>query len=330
MAGIKRLRKVQLGPEATAGTAVAATVKWRAEGVGAEALDDIIFVPEDLGRFGGANRTTQQSQGAQFSLTETPLTFEHFPYFCQMGVEAQQTGVADSSAYVYTFDFALESVNTLKSFTFELGNNEECADVEYCFCPEFSVRGEWDRTCMMAGMIRGRQYTAGQSFASLTAAAVDEAIFNNATLYVDAAGGTMGSTELAAACLGFDLRVTTGVMGSEYANANLYFGATEQVGWDISMDLVLRHTSGVDTEHVNWLAQTARLLELKLEGPAMAGSTYTKKTIRFQLPGKWLKFRPLEDRNGIDAYTATFQAAYDPTAAIGPKIIVANLTSSYW
>ena len=113
--GIKRLRKIQFGPEATAGTAVAATIKWRGPGVGIEALDEIEFVEEDIGRVGGANRSAKVSKKAQLALPDTALTFEQLPLLCQMGVEAQQSGVADGagSGMIYTFDFPLTSANTI-------------------------------------------------------------------------------------------------------------------------------------------------------------------------------------------------------------------------
>ena len=121
--GIKRLRRIQLGDESTAGTAVAADLKWRGEGAGPEILDEIQFVEEDIGRYGSANRSVKASVGAQITLAATPLTFEQFPLLCQMGIEAQQTGVADvngtPTGKIYTFDFPLASANTIRTYTIE-------------------------------------------------------------------------------------------------------------------------------------------------------------------------------------------------------------------
>lgn len=332
--GIKRLRKIQLGDESTAGTAVAADTVWRGEGAGPEILDDIQFVNEDIGRFGGANRTVKLSVGAQLPLAATPLTFEQFPLLCQMGVEAQQTGVADGggSGLVYTFDFPLTSANTMRTYTAEAGNNEECWDLEYCFCPEFSVTGGTNAAVMMSALLRGRQATPGQSFTSLSVAAVDEALFNPSTLQLDAAGGTMGNTNVAGSLWGYTINVNTGLVAVTTGDGQLYFYNVEQAGWEITVDVVFKHVAGTDTEHANWLAQTARLLEIKLEGPDLgtAGTDYSKKTVQFQLPGKWLTFTPLSDVDGVDIMTGTFHAKYDETASLGPKIIVVNETANYW
>lgn len=336
--GIKRLRTIQLGDESTAGTAVAADAIWRGEGAGPEILDEIVFVEEDTGTFGGSNRSAKLSVGAQIALAATPLTFEQFPLLCQMGIEAQQTGVADGagSGLIYTFDLPLTSANTMRTYTVEAGNNEECWDIEYCFCPEFSVMGGPSAAVTMSGLLRGRQATPGQSFASLTVSAVSEAVFNLSKLYLDDADGTMGNTNVAGSFMGFTLNVNTGLIPVTSGDGQLYFYNVEQVGWvgNITCDIVFKHVAGTDTEHANWLAQTARFLEVKLEGPALgtAGTDYTKKTVQFQLPGKWQSFAVLSDIDGVDILTGTFRVAKDttPDPDLGPKIVVVNETANYW
>jgi len=337
--GIKRLRLIQLGDESEAGTAVDADEIWRGIGAGIEVLDDIQFVEEDTGRYGGNNRTVKLSEGAQIALAATPLTFEQFPLLCQMGVKAQQTGVADvndtPTGKIYTFDFPLTSANTIRTYTVESGNNEECADMSYVFCPEFAVTGGPGGAVMMSALLRGRKYTAGQSFTSLTVSDVDEAVFNLSKLYLDAIGGTMGGTQVEGSFLGFTLSVNTGLIPSFTGDGALYFYNVEQPGWEITCDVVFKHVAGTDTEHANWLAQTARLLEVKLEGSALGtAGQYSKKTVEFQMPGKWQSFAVLTDVDGVDVLTGTFRSAYDALAGggsgAGPKIIVVNETGSYW
>lgn len=336
--GIKRLRIIQLGDESEAGTAVAADTIWRGEGAGIETLDEIVFIEEDTGTLGGSNRSVKVSQGAQITLAATPLTFEQFPLLCQMGIEAQQTGSADGdgSGKIYTFDFPLASANTMRTYTVEAGNNQDCSDMEYAFCPEFTIAGGPKVAVTMAGLLRGRKATPGQSFTSLAVSAVDEAVFGLSKLYIDDADGTMGATQVEGSFMGFTLNANTGLIPVFSGDGQLYFYNVEQVGWtgNITCDVVFKHIDGADTEHANWLAQTARFLEVKLEGPALAtaGTDYSKKTVRLQLPGKWQSFAVLSDIDGVDILTGTFRAAKDttPDPDLGPKIVVVNETSSYW
>lgn len=334
MAGVKKLRKMQFGPEATAGTPVAATTIWRGPVNGIEALDEIEVIQEDLASYGGANRTVKRSVGAQVVIPETPLTFEQFPWLLHAGVKAIQSGTQDGtgSGYIYTFDFPLSSAHTVKTLTVEAGNNQQVYEMEYSFCPEFAVRGEPDAPVMVSGILRGRQRSDSTFTAGLSVPSVDTALFNKSRLYLDPVSGSFGATQVSGGLLGFNIRVQTGWVPVVTGDGNLYFYTIEQIGWEIEVDVVFRHIADADTEDANWLDETARLLEIKLEGPNLQtpGTDYSKKTVRFQFPGKWTKFTAIEDRDGNDIITGTFRAAYDPTAGLGPRIIVVNEMSSYW
>ena len=328
--GIRKLRVIQWGPETTAGTPVAATSIWRGPGAGIQALDDIQFVEEDIGNLGGANRTIKLSSGAQLAIPDTLLTFEQFCYLLEMGVEtATPSADGAGTGYIYTYDFPLTSVNTLKTYTVEAGDNQEAHEMEYSFCPEFTVSGNSTEGVTVSGTLRGRQRTVATLTASLSAPTVSGAVFQLSTLYLDAAGGTMGNTQASEVFMGFTLAVNTGLVPLYTGDGTLYFTLDHQVGWEITADVVFRHIDAANTEEVNWLAQTARLMEIKLEGPDLTTSgDYSKKTVRFQLPGKWQSFAALEDRDGNDILTGTFKAVRDPTAALGPKILVINELSA--
>ena len=337
MAGITALRKMQLGWEATAGTAVAATTIWRGPVNGIEALDSIVPVEEHLARMGGANRTVQLNQLAQVTIPDTVFTFEQFPWFCQMGIEAQAAGVADSgegspSGKIYTFDFGLTAGNAPHTATIEAGNNQKVYEMEYAHCTEFTVRGAPNEAVMVAATLQGRKRTASSFTADLTVPTVHEAVFNKATLYLDTVGtGTIGGTAIESTLLGFAIRVNTGQHAKFTGDGQLYFNTVDQREWEMEAEVTFRHIAAADTEDANWLAQTARLMEIKLTGAALAtAGAYSAYTAKFQLPGKWTKFSTLEDREGNDIIRGTFRAAYDPTEAIGPVIIVVNETASYW
>lgn len=334
MAGVRKLRKMQIGPEATAGTPVAATEVWRGMTNGIVAQDVIQAIEEDIGNLGGANRTHKSSIGARAAIPETPLTAEQFVWLLQAGVEAQQTGVADGagSGKIYTHDFPLTTLNTIKTLTVEAGNNQKAFEMEYAFVPEFSVQGEPDALVMMSGMFTGRQKTA-TTFTALSVAAVHEFPFNQSSLYLDAIGGTIGSTQISCALLGFTIDINTGLVPIQAGDGSLLYCAVQQVGWEVRANVVFRHTNDADTEEANAIAETARLMQIKLEGEDLAtgGTDYSKFSVLFNLPGKWAEpLGELEDRDGNDILTGVFVSKYDPTAAAGPSIIVVNETASYW
>ncbi len=334
MGGVKALQTIQWGYETTAGTAVAATKIWRGPGSGIVALDEIEFVEEDVARFFGSNRTVKRSQGAEIVIPETAFTFEQFAVLCQSGVEYQQTGVTDTGASasgkIYTFDFSLASINAIKTLTIEAGDNIDADEMEYAFCREFTVSGAPGELVKMGASFQGRKRADTTLTGALSLDTINCAPFNMATLYADTAGGTMGGTAITGAFLGMTIKVNTGIKPVKTADGQLYFYSHEIVDPEMTADIIFRHLAGADSEDDNWLGQTARLLEIKLTGPALStAGTYTYYTARFQMPGKWSKFTELKDSNGMTILTGTFKAQYDLTAAAGPKIVVVNQVATY-
>ena len=69
MPGIKSLRRIQGGAEATAGTSVPATWIWRGTGVGKD-LSAVTFVEEDIGLLSDALRTYKAKTGGRNKVVE--------------------------------------------------------------------------------------------------------------------------------------------------------------------------------------------------------------------------------------------------------------------
>jgi len=330
MAGIRKLRKMQFGREATAGTAVNCERVWRGPVNSIEALDEIEFVEEDVANFGGHNRTCKLSQGAQLTIPDTQFNFLQFLHVCEMGIKTVSPSAdGDGTGYVSTYPFPTTSANTIKTYTIEAGNNQDVDEMEYTFCPEFTVSGNPKEGVMLSALLRGRQRTDASFTAAPTTPSVNCAVFNKSEFYIDAIGGTMGTTQVEGTFMGFTLNVNTGLMPMFTGDGQLYFYDTSQAGWEITADIAFRHNSNADTEDGNWLSQTARQVEIKLVGPALETSdTYTYYCARFQLVGKWQNFSTLEDRDGNDVLVGTFRGAYDTTASAGPQIIVVQEESA--
>src|SRR3972149_3441735 len=83
-AGRKNLRKVQLGLESTAGTAVAATTIWRGPAVGFDDLSEIVEVEEQVGILDGLDRDAVSVLYAGMELPDQPVTYEQFPHILAM------------------------------------------------------------------------------------------------------------------------------------------------------------------------------------------------------------------------------------------------------
>jgi hypothetical protein len=324
MAGHSKLRQIQLGREASAGEPVSCSRVWRGPANSIEALDEIEFVEEDVANFGGTLRTCKLSKGAQLAIPETRFNFLQFLHLCEMGIKAvspSQDGTG--SGYVSTYPFPLTSTNTIKTYTVEAGNDQDVDEMDYSFCPEFTVSGNPSEGVTMSALLRGRERTDASFTAAPTTPSVNCAVFNKSELYIDAVGGSMGSTQVTGTFLGFTINVNTGLMPVFTGDGQLYFYDVDQGGWEITGDIAFRHNATADTEDGNWLSQTARLIEIKLLGPALTTSdTYSYYQARFQFPVKYSNFSTLEDRDGKDVLIGSFRAGRDTTFGDGPKIVV--------
>lgn len=134
MPGAKALRKIQLGRETTAGTAVAATTVWRGLGT-IEDQRETVFPEEDVGYLGGLDRNYIPVLEAGLTMDPVPATFEQLPHILEAGVKTatpSQDGTA-GSGYSYTYTLPTTSKNTLKTYTIEGGDDQQAEEMEYSF-----------------------------------------------------------------------------------------------------------------------------------------------------------------------------------------------------
>lgn len=117
MAGRRSLRKIQIGRESTAGTAVAATSVFR--GVGT-IKDDLQVQPvsQDVGIVGGTDEVNTPMKGGTLAFSQTPAMFELFLHVLEASVKVA-TPAADGAGtdYIFTYAFPTTSGYFLAPFS---------------------------------------------------------------------------------------------------------------------------------------------------------------------------------------------------------------------
>jgi hypothetical protein len=332
--GIKKLRKILLGRETTAGTNCAATTIWRGTGT-PEDKSPVVFIEEDIGYLSGVNRTAIPKVEAAMPLDETDASFEQFKHLLEMGVMTA-TPTTDGGAgtgKVYTYTFAtttMPTVATIKTYSVEAGDNAGEEEASYFFCDKFSLSGAVGETLKMSGNLVGRQLAPGTFTTNPTLPSVETILFSKGTLAIDTAGGTMGSTLKSSALLEASLDVDTGWRPVYTGEGQLYFTFVKNVGSKIKLDITFEHETTAIAEKVAWRAETPRLIELKWVGSAFAtaGTTYTYKTLKVSLAGKWETFEKIGEKDGNDVVKGTFVAGYDTTASKYAIITVVDSESA--
>lgn len=331
MAGVTSLSKILFGREAVAGTAVPCPTYWR--GLGFPKDDRVVTkVDEQVGILGGTTRQYVGQLGATFALTATPATFEQVNHIFEMGLETDAPANDGSgSGKIYEYDFPTTSQLTNKTYTIQGGDNQQAEQMEYCFVKDFTLEGEQGGSWMVAANVTGRQLATGTFTSTATIPAVEEILFSKTKLYIDAAGGTIGSTQKSNTLMKASLKCTTGwVPLMPGGDGNLYFPATKNVGDVTELQITYEHDGTSVAEKAAWRAETGRLIRLKAEGSAFttAGTTYTYKTLIIDLAGTWRTFDAITGQNGNDIVTGTFDVDYSETDAFKGKITLVNTLAS--
>lgn len=315
-AGIRALSKAQFGLETTAGTAVVADTIWR--GVASLQDDRVLEFPEEnIAYLPGVDRSYTQRLGATLSMASTPATFEQLPVIFSCGVMKDEDGEADStgSGKIYTHTAATNGVVSLSTATWEVGDNQRVDEMEYAFVESFTLDGKAGEALMVSANWRGRQASDAEFTTTATLPTVEEIIFSRGTLYIDTAGGTIGTTVKSATLMGMKLDYNTGVKPIYAANGQLYFSHTEQTMQEATLDLTFLHDGTAEAEIAAWRAHTPRLLQLKFPGSALTtAGDYASKTLILNCAGRWEKFGVLDDEDGNDVVTGTMRLRYNTTA----------------
>lgn len=264
--------KIQLGRESTAGTAVAATTIWRGSFAMLEDARTRQIVEEQVGILAPAERSYDSQLLGRLTMPATPLTFAQVAHILEAGVKT----VTPSGGGPYTYDgYDLptgNTPNTIKTYTIETFNNVANGDMremEYSFVEEFNFSASAGEAWMMSATWVGRQLSATTPTSLSTLVNVSEvALLPRTKLYIDATGGTVGSTQKTGVLMGADMTVRTGWQIVPVGDGNLYFAAIKSTRPEVTFSITLELESG-DTaadERVIYESDAVRLFKLELDG----------------------------------------------------------------
>ena len=330
MAGIKALRKLQLGREDAAGTAEDATTVWRGEGT-IEDLSPVVFVAEDVGIIGGTDRSYIPKKAATINFVPTPATYEQLPHILDAGImRALPAADGAGSGWIRTYNVPETSKPTIMTYTIEGGDDQQEEEFTYGFVRDFTLEGKAGEAWNMSAVWDGRQVDTGTYTASVTIPDVEEMLFSKNLLYIDAIGAAYGTTLKSNTLLAASLKYTTGWVPVFAADGQLYFSFAKITKPEILLDVTFEHDGTAVTEIAARLTETSRKIRIKCTGAtlATAGTTYSVKTMIIDLPGKWESFTPLGEQDGNDIVTGTFRSRYNITAADAGQIVIVNEVSS--
>lgn len=319
--GVFSANKVQLGRETTAGTAVAATVVWLGPASDIENTQEVIAVDENVGLLVPTSRTYVARLGAAIAIPETESTFEHLPHVFEGGIKTVSpsgTGPYVRSGYAP----GTASQNTIKTYTIESGNAivGDGNEMEYSFVESFSLTGKGGEAWKISSNWVGRQKTVAAMTGALSLAAVEEMLFGKTVFYIDATGGTVGTTQKTGVLLEASIEVETGIQPVHTADGVLYFSSHKITppSFEFTITLELENTSGiVAAERVFLGSQAIRLFQLTCTGTS--GRSFTAKWA-----GKYTSISSYQNSNENTTVQLSGRAVYSSADALFFDFSVTN------
>ena len=330
MAGIRKLRKLQIGLEASTdqGTEVDATTYLRLNGT-IEDARETNHPDEDVGYLWGTDRSYNAKEQAILT-TAGEATFEQLPYILNAGVKgvAPTTDTGTGTGYIYTYAFPQTDTDTIYSYTIEGGDNQGAEVVTFGFVPEFTLSGEIGQSWMVDATWNGRTVTASTYTAGLSLPAVEEILFTKTKLYIDNDSDTIGTTQITSTLINANLAVSLW-RPVWTADGQLYFTFVKVSQPEATLTMTFEHNSSAITEKGLWRLNTNRLIRLKVEGSALtAAGTYTYKTMIIDLAGSYSKWDKIDEIDGNDVISCTFEVGRNATYGSSGSITIVNELSA--
>jgi hypothetical protein len=318
------MNKIQLGRESAFGTAVAASTIWRGAFAMLEDASTRVIVDEQVGVLVQAERAYDSAYLGKLSMPATELTFEQLPHILEAGILTATPGAGPgySRAYAYPVD---NSVPTPKSYTIETFNNAADSDMlemEGSLVEEFTLEAQAGQAWKVSANWFGRQVLPTTPTSLSTLVAVEDAMLPKTALYLDATGGTIGTTQRLGVLMGVSIKVTTGLVAVPVGDGQLYHTTYKwtkpEITYSITFELQKDTVSVVAAERAFRKSGAVRLIQLTCSG---SGAT---KSMVIKLAGKHDVVGNYENSNGNTTVRLDGHAVYSSADSLFFSITVVN------
>lgn len=351
--GAKELRSLRLRAETTNGSPVVPRWMWR--GPVEDLVDDreIKIAKEDVGIFGGTDRSYTPKLLATLELPETEATFEQLPSLLMMaglgtsggGNRTGSAQGASGSTVVFTLPIPASTMPITYSYTAEVGDNAWCQQMAYVLADEVKLTFAGGEAMMVSANLAGRNGTPTNAEGTFNAAgtlvSVEEIIASAGSFWLSPAGNGWGTGAVTAGnILGGEITIKPVWTRKWPVDAGqIYFHTAVFTGIEVTGELTLERqisgtfgAAGSAGQIEKWRAEQTQLLTAIWRGGAIAeGTTYTNKELAIRIPIKWDKFES-DDMDGNLIATGQFSSRYNqdsPASNRGTFTIVRLGTSEF-
>lgn len=316
--------KTALGRESTFGTGVAASTIWRAPFSMVEDASQSQTVEENIGLMVQAERSYFTQHRGRLAMPATELTYEQFPHILEAGVDAATPSGSGTFTRVYEYPTD-NSVPTPKSYTIETYNtlaDADAVEMNGSLVEEFTYEANAQEAWRMSATWFGKRPVTTTPTALTTLVSVEPAMLPLTLLYIDATGGTVGTTQKSGVLMGAQVRVRTGLVPVPVGDGNLSHSTYKWTKPEITFSLTLElekdtGVSVVAAERAFYRSKTVRLIRLANSGTGSKGFTNDFAAI-YDSVGDYT------NSNGNTTVQISGHAAYSPADDLFWKMTVVN------
>jgi hypothetical protein len=318
------LRLIQLGDENTWGTDTAATVRIMGVTDASFSQADEIESTGDLGNPMPSVAAVLKKTSGEGSITQR-CSYQDIVYWLQgaFGVVSASAAASTTYAWKYAAPAATAAV-TPEFYTIEYGEPTGAAyQLEGALVSEVRLSGSVDDGMWQAEVsFIGETIAAEAMTTGLSNRTVDVCRFADTDLYIDAWGGTLGSTPVAASLISAELRFSPGRHLKHFAGSvtPVTYGDSR---WEGEMTLVLEFNSTVKAYVDALLAPAVVQKQIRLKTEQGTGTTI--RTMQVDFAGTLVDgVKLFEDRDGNITISLKFNGTYHTTMATWLKFYVKN------
>lgn len=322
----------QAGIEGTRGTGVAATRKLYGQ-LTPSYVRPLVFYNSQTGTYEQRRAASYARAKPSFSYVEE-CSYEDLPWWAQFFMKGSVTGVTDAAsppAFLYTFTPST-ATDDLKSMSLEFNESGNPYESDQVMAISVTLRMDSDNDqepCWMMDVnLIGRDWEVTTYTGAISDRVREDILARGTTLYIDDAGGTIGTTAKTGSLISCSITWTLNTNFKAFAEDVKYVSANKVGRGPRLVDAQFTFEFDNDVEFAKYRNTDAqqRLISLKQTGSVIhAGSPAgtASKYMQIFLPGYWSSWSRGTRVNNL---TATFglMAAYDTTLAYSSKLVVNN------
>lgn len=275
------------------------------------------------GSFSPAIKSVQTYRGGDAAISGY-YSPQDFLYIADSGIRGSVTPTG-TNPYTWTYVFQTTTAGFVRSRTIEFFDGTFTWELHGGLVSSFTLSGETteDGLVMFESEWLSKDVIPGSLTGALAPRAFDPIPASNIRLFVDAFGGTIGTTEQGSTLISWSLECNTGLHRKKFATGTLTSDAFGYNVPELTLTLVLEQNASSQTMLDNYVNNVLNLIELR-------GAGASPSEVRVQMACIPSSVAPIwGDRDGNTTVELTYFPIYDPGPfAAYAKIVNVNAVSA--